>query len=68
MIAKLAYYGWILSILAGLLAFVFGKGAVILLCIFVGISAAVVGALIFTMYLHDAAKYGTFNHNKWPNQ
>lgn len=68
MIAKLAYYGWILSMLAGFLALVFGKGAVIVLCISVGISVAVVGALIFTMYLHDAAKYGTFNHNKWPNQ
>lgn len=68
MIAKLAYYGWILSMLAGFLALTFGKGAVILLCMFVGVAVAVVGCLIFTMYLHDAAKYGTFNYKKWPNQ
>ena len=68
MIAKLAYYGWILSMLAGFLAIVFGKGAVILLCMFVGVAVAVVGCLIFTMYLHDAAKYGTFNYKNWPNQ
>ena len=68
MIAKVAYYGWILSMLAGFLALVFGKGAVILLCFIVGISVAVIAGLIFTLYLHDAAKYGTFNHKKWPNQ
>ena len=68
MTAKLAYYGWILSILAGLLAFVFGKGAVILLCMVVGVAALVIAAIVFTMYLHDAAKYGTFNYKNWPNQ
>lgn len=33
-----------------------------------GCAALVIAAIVFTMYLHNAAKYGTFNHKKWPNQ
>ena len=68
MTAKLAYYGWILLLFTGFSSLIFGKGAIIVIGIATGVFIAVIGILIFTMYLHDAAKYGTFNHNKWPNQ
>ena len=68
MIAKLAYYAWIFALLAGFFGLLFGKGAVIFLGFLAAAIIAVLAAIIFTMYLHDAAKYGTFNHKKWPNQ
>lgn len=68
MVTKFAYYAWIFALLAGFFGLLFGKGAVIFLGFLTAAIIVVIGILIFTMYLHDAAKYGTFNYKKWPNQ
>ncbi len=68
MITKFAYYAWVFALLAGFFGLLFGKGAVIFLGFLAAAIIVVLGGLIFTLYLHDAAKYGTFNYKKWPKQ